>query len=213
MVAAIEVKDLKLIIKNETILNAISVTFEKGSIHGIMGRNGSGKSMFFKCICGFVIPSSGEITVLGQKVGQEVDFPNGIGAAIENPTFIPYYSGYQNIKVLANLTGDISEEEITGLFELVKLDKKLKKYVKKYSMGMKQRLALVQAMMGKPDLLILDEPMNGLDKNGVDDMRKLLMAYRDEGKTILMASHNPDDIRLMCDQTYEIEKGALQRLD
>jgi len=212
MTAAIEVKNLNLILKKETILDDISVAYEKGKIHGVMGRNGSGKSMLFKCICGFVIPSSGEITVLGQKVGREVDFPKCVGVAIENPNFIPYYSGYQNIKMLASLSGGISEDEISELFELVKLDKRLKKHVKKYSMGMKQRLALIQAMMGKPDLLVLDEPMNGLDKNGVDDMRKLFLDYRDKGKTILMASHNPDDIRLMCDQTYEIEKGVLQHL-
>ncbi len=213
MSTAIEVTHLNLILKKETILDDISFAFEKGKIHGVIGRNGSGKSMLFKCICGFVLPTSGEITVLDQQVGRGVDFPKGIGAVIENPNFIPYYSGYQNIKTLARLSGGVTEEKIAELFDLVKLDHKLKKHVKKYSMGMKQRLALIQAMMENPDLLILDEPMNGLDKSGVDDMRKIFLSFRDMGKTILMASHNPDDIRLMCDQTYEIEKGILQRLN
>ena len=163
----ITVKDLCLTIKKTEILKNITVDFAKGKIHGLIGRNGSGKTMLMKCICGFVKPTSGEITVDGKRIGKDCDFPPNIGIIIETPSFIPYYSGYKNLKLLADLNKKIKTEHIKEVMVQVGLDPESKLHVRKYSLGMRQRLGLAQAIMEDPDLLILDEPMNGLDKDGV----------------------------------------------
>jgi len=205
----IEVNDLSLIIKNSPILSDINVTFEHGKIHGLIGRNGSGKTMLMKCICGFVKPTSGEIRVDGKRIGKDCDFPDNTGIIIETPGFIPYYSGYKNLKLLADLRGKISKEDVKMAMERVGLDPNLKRHVRKYSLGMRQRLGLAQAIMENPDLLILDEPMNGLDKDGVKDMRQYLLDLKAQGKTILIASHSAEDIDVLCDTVCEMDKGVL----
>ena len=194
------------------ILKDISVSFERGKIHGLIGRNGSGKTMLMKCICGFVKPNSGEITVDGKQVGKDCDFPQSMGVIIETPGFIPYYSGYKNLKLLAELRGKIGGGEIKNTMHRVGLDPELKRPVRKYSLGMRQRLGLAQAIMENPDLLILDEPMNGLDKEGVADMRQYLLELKSQGKTILIASHSAEDIDALCDTVYEMDKGKLQKV-
>lgn len=205
----IEVKNVSLSIKENKILNNINVSFERGKIHGLIGRNGSGKTMLMKCICGFVKCTSGEIIVNGERVGKDVDFPSNTGIIIENPSFIPYYSGYKNLKMLAELNGKTKKEDVIASIESVGLDPKMKRSVKKYSLGMRQRLGFAQAIMDNPDILILDEPMNGLDVDGVDDIRKCLMELRNQGKTILIASHYAEDIEILCDTVHEIKKGYL----
>ncbi len=205
----IQVRDVNLIIGKEQILHDINVDFEKGKIHGLIGRNGSGKTMLMKCICGFVRYTSGEICVDGKRIGKDTDFPKNIGIIIETPGFIPYYSGYKNLKLLAGLKNKIGKKEIEETIELVGLDPKLKKAVRKYSLGMRQRLGMAQAIMENPDILILDEPMNGLDKEGVADMRELLMKLKEEGKTIILASHSSEDIAILCDTVHEMDKGKL----
>ena len=208
----IEVKDVNLIIGKEQILHNINVSFEKGKIHGLVGRNGSGKTMLMKCICGFVKYTSGEILVNDKKVGKDIDFPDNIGIIIETPGFIPYYSGYKNLKLLAELNNRIGRKEIEDTIELVGLDPKLKKSVRKYSLGMRQRLGMAQAIMENPDILVLDEPMNGLDKQGVEDMRELLMKLKKEGKTIILASHSTEDIDILCDTVHEMDKGIMTHI-
>ncbi len=205
----IEVTDVCLQIKKDTILSDISISFAQGQIHGLVGRNGCGKTMLMKCICGFVRPTSGEIAVRGKRVGKDCDFPENIGIIIETPGFIPYYSGYRNLKLLAGLQRKITPETIRRSMEDVGLDPDLKRHVRKYSLGMRQRLGLAQAIMEEPDILILDEPMNGLDKEGVRDMREYLKRFRDDGKTILIASHSAEDIAVLCDTVTEMEKGRL----
>lgn len=202
----IEVKNVSLSIKENKILNNINVSFERGKIHGLIGRNGSGKTMLMKCICGFVKCTSGEIIVNGERVGKDVDFPSNTGIIIETPSFIPYYSGYKNLKMLAELNGKTKKEDVIASIESVGLDPKMKRSVKKYSLGMRQRLGFAQAIMDNPDILILDEPMNGLD---VDDIRKCLMEFRNQGKTILIASHYAEDIEILCDTVHEIKKGYI----
>ena len=197
--------------KNE-ILKDISVHFDRGKIHGLIGRNGSGKTMLMKCICGFVKPTSGEILVDGKRIGKDCDFPKNAGIIIETPGFIPYYSGYKNLKLLADLRGKISREDIRKTMEKVGLNPALKRHVRKYSLGMRQRLGLAQAIMENPDLLILDEPMNGLDKDGVADMREYLLALKEQGKTILIASHSAEDIDILCDTVCEMDKGKLEKV-
>lgn len=204
----IEVKDVSLQIKKEKILKNVSVNFAKGEIHGIIGRNGSGKTMLFKCICGFVMPTSGEILVDDKKIGVDCDFPQNTGIIIETPGFIPYYSGFKNLKILADIRHKIDDDTIRKSMEMSGLDPYLKKSVKKYSLGMRQRLGLAQAIMEDPELLILDEPMNGLDKEGVADMRQYLLALKKRGKTILIASHSAEDIEILCDTVHEMDKGV-----
>lgn len=207
----ITVSHLNLVLNKDPILKDVTIGFEQGKIHGIVGKNGSGKTMLFKCICGFVVPSSGEIVVQEKRIGKDCDFPQDIGIIIENPGFLPYYSGYKNLHILASLRGKISKEEIRESIRKVGLDPENKKAVRKYSMGMRQRLGLAQAIMEDPSLLVLDEPMNGLDKAGIEDMRNLLKSFRDDGKTILISSHNHEDIDVLCDTVSEMDLGVLER--
>ena len=205
----IEVKNVSLILQKNEILKGVSINFERGKIHGLIGRNGSGKTMLMKCICGFVKPTSGEIYVDKKRIGKDCDFPENIGLIIETPGFIPYYSGFKNLKLLANLRGKINTEQIKKAMERVGLDPNLKRHVRKYSLGMRQRLGLAQAIMENPELLVLDEPMNGLDKDGVGDMRQYLLDLKLQGKTILIASHSSEDIDVLCDTVCEMDKGIL----
>lgn len=208
----IKIENVTLTIKKAEILKNITVNFEKGMIHGLIGRNGSGKTMLMKCICGFVKPTSGSIMVNGKRIGKDCDFPEDIGIMIETPGFIPYYSGHKNLKLLADLKGKIGKPEILSAMERVGLDPALKRHVRKYSLGMRQRLGIAQAIMENPDLLILDEPMNGLDKDGVRDMREYLLDLKEQGKTILIASHSAEDIDVLCDTVCEMDKGKLAKI-
>ncbi|WP_461877787.1 ABC transporter ATP-binding protein [Fusicatenibacter sp.] len=190
-------------------LDDVSLDIEKGKIYGIIGRNGSGKTVLFKCICGFLKTDSGEIKVDGKIIGKEIEAPQNAGIIIENPGFLSAYSGYQNLKFLADINKKIGKQEIRDVLEKVGLDPTIKKPVGKYSLGMRQRLGIAQAIMENPSLLILDEPMNGLDYQGVKDVRKILLDLKEEGKTILLASHNREDIAFLCDETVHIDHGKL----
>lgn len=190
-------------------LDDVSLSFEKGKIHGIIGRNGSGKTVLFRCICGLTSLTSGTIRVNGKVVGKQVDFPQEIGMIIENPGFLPNYSGYDNLKMLAGIRRVIGKKEIQEVMEFVGLDPKSRKWVGKYSLGMRQRLGIAQAIMENPKILILDEPMNGLDNKGVEEIRALLLKLKGEGKTILLASHNREDIAVLCDTVHEMDHGKL----
>ena len=191
------------------VLNDVSVSFERGKIHGIVGRNGSGKTVLIKTICGFMKPDTGKVIVDGKVVGKDMDFPQNIGAIIEAPGFLPTQSAYKNLMYLASLRGIIGKKEVRYAIDLVGLNSDDKKPVGKYSLGMKQRLGLAQAIMEDPDILILDEPMNGLDKDGVTDIRKLLLQFKELGKTILIISHSSEDISVLCDTVHEMNRGEL----
>ncbi len=208
----ININNLSLKIGKNIILTNINVSFEKGKIHGLIGRNGSGKTMLMKCICGFIKPTDGTVFVADKQIGKDCDFPESVGIIIETPGFIPYYSGFKNLKLLADLKRKIGREQIKKVMEQVGLDPELKRHVKKYSLGMRQRLSLAQAIMEDPDLLILDEPMNGLDKDGVGDMRKYLLNLKEQGKTIIIASHSAEDIEILCDTVCEMDKGVLTKV-
>ena len=205
----INTENLSLMINKTEILRDITISFDKGKIHGLIGRNGSGKTLLMKCICGFVRATSGKVTVAGKEIGKDCDFPESTGVIIETPGFIPYYSGYKNLKILADLGAKADKEDICNAMRTVGLSPELKRHVKKYSLGMRQRLGLAQAIMEDPDLLILDEPMNGLDKDGVADMRRYLLDLKARGKTIIIASHSAEDIEVLCDTVCEMDKGRL----
>ena len=205
----IYVKDLSLKIKNETILSDINLHIAKGKITGLVGRNGCGKTMLMKCITGFVKPTSGEVVFNEKKIGEDIDFPKDTGIIIETPSFIPYYSGRKNLLELASLNRKIGKDKIDQVLEKVGLYEARNKMVRKYSLGMRQRLGIAQALMEDPETLILDEPMNGLDKDGVADMRNYLLDLKASGKTILIASHSAEYIDVLCDTVHEMDKGVL----
>lgn len=207
---AVKVRNVTKQFKETYALRDVTVSFETGKIYGIIGRNGSGKTVLFKCICGLLAVTEGEITVLGQSVGDGIHVPKGIGAVIENPGFLPNVSGYRNLYYLASLSGKPDRKKIRDSISLVGLDPDSKKHVGNYSLGMRQRLGLAQAIMEDPELLILDEPMNGLDNQGVIQMRGLLKGLRNQGKTIVLASHNQTDILELCDLVCEMDAGVLK---
>lgn len=209
----IEVEKLNLNLNKQVILKDINISFEEGLIYGIVGKNGSGKSMLFKCICGLVYPTSGKIIVNGKEIGKDIDFPENTGILIEMPGLMPHYSGFKNLQVLASLNNKIGQQEIRQVLERVGLSPDEKKAVKKYSLGMKQRLGIAMAIMENPQILILDEPMNSLDKEGIEDIRKLLKEIKAAGKTILLTSHNFEDILTLCDEVYEMEHGTMAKIE
>ena len=190
-------------------LSNVSIEFEREKIYGIVGRNGSGKTVLFKTIIGFLKPTGGRIIVDGKEIGKDTDFADNTGIIIETPGFLSAYSGYKNLEYLASIKNIIGEKEIKKSMERVGLDPNSKKKVGKYSLGMRQRLGIAQAIMENPDILILDEPMNGLDNQGVEDVREILLNLKDEGKSIILASHNKEDIEVLCDEVYEMDHGKL----
>ena len=194
---------------SECVLRNVSCTFEAGKIHGIIGKNGSGKTILMKLICGLTLPTSGEVRVRGQRIGKDVDVPPDIGALIDAPGFLSYHSGRKNLRYLAQLNRKINDDGVRAAMERVGLDYISKKLVGKYSLGMRQRLGIAQAIMENPEILLLDEPMNGMDKQGSENIRQLILELRAEGKTIFLASHIPQDIDILCDTVHEIDAGCL----
>ncbi|CAK4868602.1 unnamed protein product [Aphanomyces euteiches] len=203
----VEVSDAVKSFKETTALNHVSVKFETGKIHGVIGRNGSGKTVLFKCICGFMLLHSGSIRVNGHPVKPAA--AQDIGIIIEDPGFIGSLSGFKNLKLLASIRRVISNADIREILLRVGLDPNSKKHVRKYSLGMRHRLGIAQAIMEKPKLLILDEPMNGLDKQGVMEIRELLKELNREGITIILSSHYAEDIETLCDTVYEMDGGIM----
>ena len=207
----IRVNDISLVMNKRQILSHISLELQNGNIYGLAGNNGCGKTMLMKCICGFVHPTEGQVEVDGKIIGKDLDYLPDAGIIIETPGFIGYYSGLQNLKVLAGIRHKIGQEKIRNTMRTVGLDPDLKLPVKKYSLGMRQRLGLAQAIMEETSVLILDEPMNGLDRQGVEEIRSLLLSLKAHNKLIVIASHNAEDIKVLCDRVYEMDNGIIQK--
>mgnify|MGYP004529398339 CR=1 FL=1 len=193
----------------KTIFDRASATIQKGTIVGAIGANGVGKSVLFKMISGIYRPNAGNIYVRGEKIGEMFDFPSNVGVFIDNPGFVPMFSGLYNLKLLADIRGMITEAGIAAAMELVGLDPQNKTLAKNYSLGMKQKLGIAQAIMENQDILLFDEPFNALDGRSHLQMRELLREMRANGKTGLLTSHNMDDIWSLCDLVYEIENYTL----
>ena len=208
---AINIENLTLSFGTEKILHDVSVQFAKGQIHGIIGRNGSGKTVLLKCICGFLKPDQGRIQVLGQDIGKDCDFAPNTGILIETPGFLSSESAYNNLRWLAELRGKSIVARVNNVLTAVGLDPSSKKHVGKFSLGMRQRLGIAQALLDDPELIILDEPMNALDRQGVADMHKIFLELRAKGKTILLASHYMQDIDTLCDDVYEMDQGTITK--
>ena len=194
-------------------LNDVSLEAPQGEITGLVGNNGSGKTVLLKCIVGLMYVTGGQISVFDKVIGKDADFAPDTGFIIEHPGFLPSMNGFQNLKYLARLSGRASDADIRTAIERVGLDPKSRKNVGKYSMGMKQRLGIAQAIMEKPKLLIFDEPLNGLDVAAIDDMRSLFHEMAGEGMTIIIASHNRDDISFLCRRVYQMNTGRLSLIE
>ena len=208
MSAIVKLDSVSKSFKKDSVLTDVSVEFEQGKIYGIVGKNGAGKTVLFKVITGFLRPTSGHVYVKDKEIGVNSDFADDIGLIIETPGFLSQYSAYKNLEYLASIRNKITEKEIREAIRLVGLDDKSKKKVGKFSLGMRQRLGIAQAIMENPELIILDEPMNGLDKNGIAIVKDLLRKLKEEGKTIIMASHYAEDMEI-CDEVFEKEDGKL----
>lgn len=192
------------------ILKNININLEKNKIYGFEGKNGSGKTVLFKMICGFIAPSSGKILINNKQIGKDIDFPEKCGILIESPGFIDRFSAYKNLKLLADINRTISDTEIKKWMDFYDLEFTSKKKVKNFSLGMKQKLGLIQAFMEEPNILILDEPMNALDEKSVIKTRELLNSIKNN-TIILISSHNKEDIESLCDEIFLIDNGIITK--
>ncbi|RKI41705.1 ATP-binding cassette domain-containing protein [bacterium D16-51] len=192
------------------ILKDISIQCKRGKIYGFKGKNGSGKTMLMRIICGLVKPTEGSVTVDGVTLGKKHNFPESVGVLIEAPGFIGNYSGYQNLKVLAEIQGKIGKKEIEEVMAEVGLDPAEKKKTKKYSLGMKQKLGIAAAVMENPDLIILDEPTNALDEEGVKNLHSLLKKHKEAGALILISSHDKEELEYLSDVLFFMENGTIK---
>ena len=205
----LEVNRVTKIVKGKKLLNEVCLKINKPGVYGIIGRNGSGKSVFFKTIIGLMQPTDGEIYFKCKRMNTG-EFAENIGVLLDTPGFIPHYSAFRNLRFLASIRNKISEDEIRRAILSVGLNPSDTTPVRKYSLGMRQRLGIAQAIMENPQFIILDEPMNGLDESGIVDVRKLILSYKKKGVTVLIASHNPEDRSLLCDHVYKMVEGSLQ---
>lgn len=205
------VDHVSLQIKNAKLLSDVSLSLHSGCVYGLRGRNGSGKTVLMKTICGFMRPTEGQVLINGKVLHKDMDFLPSAGIIIEEPGFFPNYSGFKNLKILAGIQNRISDDKIRQMMEMVGLDSAMKKPVGKYSLGMRQRLGIAQAMMEEPEILILDEPTNGLDEDGVEWFRQFILEQKEKGKLILLASHSKEDIEMLSDEVYYMEKGMLTK--
>ena len=207
----IEVSHVNKNFKDNKVLKDVSLRCESGKIYGLVGHNGSGKTVLFKIICGFLSCDEGTVSVDGKIMGKDKDMLTEAGIIIEDPGFLRNWSAYHNLEFLYTIRNKKDKAYLYSVLKKVGLDPKMKRPVGKFSLGMRQRFAIAQAIMEDPGILILDEPMNGLDKNGVEEIRRLLLQMKQENKLIILASHNREDIDVLCDEVYEMEDGVLQK--
>lgn len=205
----IKVKNLSKKLSNNIVLDDINIDLCSGKIYGFVGKNGSGKTMLMRAICGLILPTSGCAEIDGKVIGKDISFPESVGALIENPGFISSYSGFKNLKTLAQIKNEISDDDIISILEQVGLDPYNKKSFRKYSLGMKQKLGIAGAMMENPKLLILDEPFNGLDEESVDKVRQLIMERRGKDSLTIISCHDSDEIDKICDEIITIKLGKI----
>ncbi|MGG7219061.1 ATP-binding cassette domain-containing protein [Bacillus sp. ATD] len=207
--AYLKVEHLTKKIRKQVLIDDISLQLDRGKIYGFTGKNGSGKTMLFKAICGLIKPSSGFIEINGKKLGGKISFPESAGAIIEYPGFLPNYTGFKNLKMIADIKGILTEDQIKNTIESVGLNPDDKRKFKDYSLGMKQRLGIAQAIMEDPELIILDEPTNALDKDGISLVKDLLIELKEKNKLILLASHESESLEFLSDEIFMIEKGKI----
>jgi len=205
----IKVENVNKVIKKNIVLKNINLSLKKGMIYGFRGPNGSGKTMLFRVLSGLVKPSEGRVVIDGKELHKNISFPESVGILIEYPGFIPEYTGFANLKLLSMIQNKIKDHEVSAVISRVGLEPNDKRKFKKYSLGMKQRLGIAQAIMENPELLILDEPTNALDEEAVKTVHQLLLSLKNEGKTILVASHDRETLQKISDVIYDIESGKI----
>lgn len=205
----IDIKDYTKIIRKKTILENVNLSFESGKVYGLHGRNGSGKTMLLRAICGLILPTQGSVSIDGKIIGKDIEFPDSVGIIIESMSMLPEYSGYDNLKMLAKIKKIATDDDIRAAMNAVGLDPDNKKRVGTYSLGMKQKLNIAQAIMEKPALYLLDEPTNALDEGTVNDIRELLLSLKKDGALIIIASHNKEDLSVLCDEVIKINEGQI----
>lgn len=205
----IEIKGFSKKISNHTVLDDININFQSGKVYGLVGKNGSGKTMLMRAICGLVLPTSGTIEIDDKIVGKDISFPQDVGVLIESPGFISSYSGFRNLKVLAQIRKRITDNEIASVLDSVGLDPYDKKSFRKYSLGMKQKLGIAAAIMEDPKLLILDEPFNALDDDSVNRIRKIIQSKKSADRIIILSCHDSEEIDKLCDEIIEIKLGKI----
>ncbi|KXG75382.1 ABC transporter ATP-binding protein [Turicibacter bilis] len=212
MMSLIELRNVSKSFKGLSLFENLSVSFEKGKIYGIVGHNGSGKSVLFKMMCGFVFPDQGSVIVNGEELGKNKRFPENFGIIIDKPGYLGDKTGFENLRYLADIQNKISDEKIKEILEKVGLSHTIMQKVKNYSLGMKQKLAIAQAIMEDQEILLLDEPFNGLDVDSVENIRDLLKSLNNQGKTIFLTSHNNEDIDILCDHVFRVRNYSLEQL-
>ena len=209
----IKIENVNKKIKNKVILDNVNYTFEPGKIYGLYGRNGSGKTMLLRAIAGLIYINEGSITVDDKVLHKDIDFPESLGVIIENTDLLPQYDAFTNLKILAKIKKIATDDDIKKTIELVGLDPNDKLHVRKYSLGMKQRLSIAQAIMENPDILLLDEPTNALDEKSIHIVRDILLQKKEEGKIIILASHNKEDLSILADVILQMDEGKLTPVD
>ncbi|MES1040634.1 ABC transporter ATP-binding protein [Peribacillus simplex] len=206
----IEVHDLSKKLKKNDVLQSITYTFEKGRIYSLIGKNGSGKTMLLRAIAGLIIPTEGSVTINEKVLHKDISFPPSIGIIIENLELLPQFDAETNLKILAAIKKTASLEDIQHAIKRLELDRFGTLKVRKYSLGMKQRLNIAQAIFEKPEIILLDEPTNAIDEKGVERVLDILQEERERGATIIIATHNKDDVFPICDEVIEISNGRLK---
>ena len=204
------IEKVSKVIKGQTLLNQVSLALEKGKIYGLQGKNGSGKTLLLKAMCGLLIPTEGTVCVDGKILGKDTDFPESVGALIENPGFIQGYSAFKNLKMLADINHKISEQDILDILKEVGLEDCGKKKYRNFSLGMKQKLGIAAALMEKPKLILLDEPTNALDEKSVKVLHDILNKRKEEGALIVVASHDKEELELLADKIFMVEEGNVR---
>lgn len=205
----IEIDNLTKVIHKHTVLEDVSLTMTSGKIYGFQGINGSGKTMLMRTIIGLIRPTKGKILIDGKILGKDIQFPQSVGFLLENPAFLDGYSGFANLKMLTAIQGDLEDETIRRWLERLKLSNAGKKKYKKYSLGMKQRLGIAAAVMEEPDILILDEPTNALDKDGIEIVAEIIKEQRDRGALVILSCHDTDLLIHLSDEIYRLENGRV----
>ena len=205
----IRLKNVTKKIKQDILLDHISLEFRGGKVYGLQGKNGSGKTMLMRAVCGLITLSDGEIDIDGEILHKDISFPRNIGALLENPSFLNGYTGLENLKLLADIQGRIEEKELRDCLAKVGLDADDKRVYRKYSLGMKQKLGIAAAVMGSPEIVILDEPINAIDEAGVEKVREILRGLKERGSVIIVACHDREELELLSDEIIKISKGRI----
>lgn len=197
-------------IKNATVLKDICLEMKGGTVYGLQGKNGSGKTMLMRAISGLIRPTSGRIVINGEQLHKNISIPRSIGLLLENPSLLPEYDASQNLKLLAKMQGGVAEEEIRQLIRDVGLEDAGHKKVEKYSLGMKQRLGIAAAILGSPDIILLDEPINAIDGEGVEEIRSLILSLKNEKRIIIVACHDKEEMNLLADEIVHLRDGRIE---